>query len=145
MNNPAFRKIMENVKNNRDIKLVTTDKRRSNLLSKPNYHTKKHFSGKLMAIKRNKSNVKMSTSVYQGLLILDIGKTAMHKLWYDYVKPKYKKKAKLCYMVTDRFIVYVKSGDIYPDLAEDEKKRFDTSNYEVKRPLSRGKKGRSDE
>ena len=48
-------------------------------------------------------------------------------------------------MVTDRFIVYVKSEDIYPDLAEDKKKRFDPSNYEVKRPLSRGKKGRADE
>ena len=39
MNNAVFRKTMENVRKHRDIKLVTTDKRRSILVSEPNYHT----------------------------------------------------------------------------------------------------------
>ena len=39
MNNAVFGKTMENVRNNRDIKLVTTDKRRNQLVSEPNYHT----------------------------------------------------------------------------------------------------------
>ena len=39
MNNAVFGKIMENVRKHRDIKLVTTDKRRSQLVSEPNYHT----------------------------------------------------------------------------------------------------------
>ena len=43
MNNPGFRKTVENVRNHRDIKLVTTEARRNNLLSKPNYHTAKKF------------------------------------------------------------------------------------------------------
>ena len=74
--------------------------------------------------------------------ILDISKIAMYKYWYDYVQPKSEKKAKQCYMDTDSFIVNVKSEDIYDDLAGDIKTRFDTSYYEVKRPLPNGKNKR---
>ena len=50
----------------------------------------------------------------------------MYEFWYDYVKPKYGKKAKLCYMDTDSFIVQIKTADIYKDIAEDVGTRFDT-------------------
>ena len=63
----------------------------------------------------------------------------MYGFWYDYIKPKYDKKAKLCYRDTDNFIVHVKTDDIYKDVAEDVEKRFDTSNYEIDRPLPKGK------
>ena len=63
----------------------------------------------------------------------------MYEFWYDYVKLKYDEKAKLCYMVTDRFIVYMKTGNIYIDIAEDAETRFDISNYELDRPLPKGK------
>ena len=53
----------------------------------------------------------------------------MYEFCYDYIKPKYGEKAKLCYMVTDSFIAYIKTDDIYEDIAEDVKTRFDTSNY----------------
>ena len=58
--------------------------------------------------------------------------------WYDYVKLKYGEKVKLCYMDTDSFIVYIKTDDIYKDIAEDFETRFDTSNYELDRPLPKG-------
>ena len=41
LNNPVFGKTMENVRKDRDIKLVTTDKGRNQLVSEPNYHTTK--------------------------------------------------------------------------------------------------------
>ena len=41
---------------------------------------------------------------------------AICEFWYDYVKPKYGKKAKLCYMDTSSFMVYIKTEDIYVDL-----------------------------
>ena len=59
----------------------------------------------------------------------------MYEFWYDYVKPKYGKNAKLCYIYTDSFIVVVKPEDIYKDIAEDVETRFDLSNYELYRPL----------
>ena len=63
----------------------------------------------------------------------------MYEFWYDYVKPKFDEKAKLCYMDTGSFIVYIKTDDIYNDIAKDVETRFDTSNYELDRPLPKGK------
>ena len=47
------------------------------------------------------------------------------------MKPKYGNNVKLCYMDTDSFIMSIKTEDFYKDIANDVKKRFDTSNYEV--------------
>ena len=44
MNNSVFGKTMANVRNYRDIKLLTNNERRNKLVSEPNYHTTKHFS-----------------------------------------------------------------------------------------------------
>ena len=43
----------------------------------------------------------------------------MYEFWYDYIKLKYKEKVKLCYMERDSFIVYIKTDDIYKDIAKD--------------------------
>ena len=130
MNNSVFGKTMENVRIHRDIKLVTTDKRRNQLVSEPNYHTKILFSEDLLAIEMKKTKVKMNKPAYLGLSILEISKTLMYEFWYDYFKPKYQNNAKLCYMDTDSFIIHIKTEDFYKDIADDVKKRYDTSDYE---------------
>ena len=66
-------------------------------------------------------------------------KKLMYKFCCDYIKPKYQYNAKLCYMDTYSFIFHIKTEDVYEDIADDVEKRFDTSNYEVNRPLSTGK------
>ena len=86
-----------------------------------------------------KTQLLMNKPVYLGLSILDLSKNIMYEFWYDYVKPKYREKAKLCYIDTDSFIVHMKAGDIYKDIAKDVETRFDTSNYELERPLTEGK------
>ena len=141
MNNSVFGKTMENVRKHRDIKLVTTDKRRNQLASEPNYHTTKYFSENLMAIEMKKTKVKMNKPIYIGMSIIHISKTLMYELRYDYIKPKYRDKVKLCYMDTDSFIIHIKTEDLYEDIADDVEKWFDTSNYneDGKRPLSIGK------
>ena len=65
----------------------------------------------------------------------------MYEFWYDYLKPKYKDKVKLCYMDTDSFVIYIETEDFYKDIANDLEKRFDTSNYDEKdkKPLPIGK------
>ena len=63
----------------------------------------------------------------------------MYEFWYDYMKPKYDNNVKLCYMDTDSFIMNIKTNDFYEDSASDVENRFDTSNYEVNRPLLMGR------
>ena len=70
---------MENVRKHRDIKLVTTDKRKNKLASEPNYHTTKYFSENLMAIEMKKTKVKISKPIYLGMSILDISKILMYE------------------------------------------------------------------
>ena len=63
----------------------------------------------------------------------------MFQFCHDYVKPKYGEKAKLCYMDTISFILYMKTDNIYKDIADDVVTGFDTSNYELDTPLPKGK------
>ena len=140
MNNAVFGKTMENIRKHRDIKLITTDKKRSKLVSEPNYHTANYISEDLSIIEMNKTKVKMNKSIYLGLSILEVSKLLMYEFWYDYMKPKYGNNVNLCYMGTDSFIMNIKTEDFYKDIANDVEKRFDTSNYEVNRPLPTGKK-----
>ena len=128
MNNAVFGKTMENVRKHRDIKLVTTDKRRNQLVSEPNYHTTKYFSENLLAIEMKKTKVKMNKPVYLGMSILDISKTLMYEFWYDYIKPKYQwngiqrscaqYKAKICSIYTDSFLFHIKTEHFYEDIVD---------------------------
>ena len=141
MINAILGKTMENVRNYRDIKLVTSEKRRKRLASQPNHHSCKKFSDNLMAIEMKKTILKMNKPLYLGASILDISKTLMYKFWYDYFKPKYGDRAKLCYTDTDSFIIYIKTEDFFEDISNDVEKWFDTSNFDKndKRPLPIGK------
>ena len=71
----------------------------------------------------------MNKSVYLGMSILDISKTLMIEFWYDYPKPNYKDKAKLCYMDTDSFLINIFTEDFFEDIKNDFERWFDTSNY----------------
>ena len=88
-----------------------------------------------------KAIVKMNKPLYLGASILDISKTLMYKFWYDYFKPKYGDRAKLCYTDTDSFIINIITEDFFQDISNDVEKWFDTSNFDKndKRPLPIGK------
>ena len=141
MNNSVLRKAMENVRNQRDIKLVTTNKKRNILVSEPSYHTTKHIIENLLIIEVKKQEVKMNKPIYLGISILDIIKTLIDEFWYDYIKPKYGDRAKLCYADTDSFVTFIKTEDFYKEIANDVERWFDTSNYDEnnERPLPIGK------
>ena len=144
MINSVFGKTMGSLRKHRDIKLVTTDEKRSKLISEPNYHTTKRFSENLLAIEMKKTKVKMNKPVYLGMSILDISKTLMYKFWYDYFKPKYGDKAKLCYTDTDSFIIHIITKDSFADISDDVERRLDTSSYDENnkrhRPIVKNKK-----
>ena len=97
MNNSVFGKTIENVRNHRDIKIVTMDKPRSTLASEPNYHSTKYILKDVLIMEMKKTKVKMNKPIYVGQEILDLSKTLMYEFWYDYIKPKYGDKARLLY------------------------------------------------
>ena len=71
MNNPVFGKTMENVRKHRDIKLVTTNRRRNYLVSEPNYHTTKiSYYKNLFAIEMKRNEILMNKLVFLGLSVL---------------------------------------------------------------------------
>ena len=80
-----------------------------------------------MVVEIEKTQILIKTK-YLGIATLELRKILMYRVWYDYVKPRYGEEAKMCYMNTDSFIVYIKTDDIYKDIAEDVQTRFDTSN-----------------
>ena len=139
MDNAVFEKTMENARKYRNIKLVSTERRRNYLASEPNDHTTNFFTGSLLAIEMRKTQILMNKPVYLGLSILNLSKTVMYEFWYDCVETKYGENLKLCYMDTDSFIVHVKTDYIYKDIPKDVETRFDTSNFEIDRSLLKGK------
>ena len=94
-----------------------------------------------MAIEIKKIRLKMAKPLYFGMSILYINKILMYEFWYDYIKPKYGDRAKLCYTDTDSFAIYIKTEDFFKDISNDVERWFDTSNYNKndKRPLPIGK------
>ena len=94
MNNAVFEKTIENVRNIKTdteiLKLVTAGRKRTYLVSEPNYHTTKFFTENLLAIEMKKN------PVYLGLSILELSEILMSGFWYDYVNLIFDEKAKLC-------------------------------------------------
>ena len=90
MNNAVFGKTMENVKQFRDIKPLTTERRRTYLVSEPDYHTTKFFKENMLAIEIEKAHILINLSVYLGSSILDLSKTVMYEFWHEKKKKKYK-------------------------------------------------------
>ena len=94
-----------------------------------------------MALEMKKTRVKMTKQLYLGMSILDISTTLMYEFWYNYIRPKYEDKVKLCYTDADSFIIYIKTEDFFEDISNDVEKWFDTSNCDKndKRSLPIGK------
>ena len=87
-----------------------------------------------------KTKVNMNKPVYLGMSVLDISKRLMNEFWYDYNKPKYKEKARLCYMDTDSFVINIFTEDFFEDTNNDVERWFHTTNYDEndKRQLPMG-------
>ena len=141
MNNSVFGKTMENIRNHRDMKLVTNEQKYKKYVMKPNFKDSVWFSENLVGVKLGKTEIKMNKPLYLGQAILDLSKIVMYDFHYDYMKPKYGSKIELCYMDTDSFVYEIETEDFYKYIAGDVETRFDTSGYSMEdnRPLPVGK------
>ena len=108
---------------------MTNEKAYLRNVMKPNFKSGVLFGENLMGCEMGKIKVVMNKPVYLGQVILDLSKIATYEFHYDYMKPKYGKNLKLCYMDTDSLVYHIKTKDFYEDIAGDVKERFDTSGY----------------
>ena len=100
-----LKKIMENLRKQRNTKDVTTERRGNYLVSEQSYRATIFLKENLLAIEMVKSQTVMYKPVYAALSILDLSRTVTYEFWYDYVKSKYGENVKHCYMDTDSHIV----------------------------------------
>ena len=96
---------------------------------KPNFKDGYPFSKHLFAVETGKREITMNKLVYLEQAIFDLSKTLMYEFHYDYVRPKYGSKVKLCFMDTDSFVYAIETEDFYRDIANGVERKFDTSGY----------------
>ena len=138
MNNSVFGKTIENIRKHRNIKLVTNREAYLKFFMKPNFKSGTLFGKNLMGCEMGKIKVVMNKPVYLGQAVLDLSKIVMYEFHYNYMKQKYPEGLTLCYMDMDSLIYDIETDDFYKDMAEDVKDRFDTSGYNLSRPLPVG-------
>ena len=134
MNNSVFGKTMENIRNRRNIKLVTDRDDAKKLTAKPNFKYLNIFCEELIAIHMKHTSLTFDKPVYLGMCILDLSKTIMYDFHYNYIKPKYGDKAKLLFTDTDSLMYEIQTEDFYKDISGVVKDRFDTSDYPPNHP-----------
>ena len=78
---------MENIRNHRNMKLVTNDKKYLKYVMKPNFKDGFPFSKHLFAVEMGKTKIKMNKPVYLWQAILDLSKALMYEFYYDYMRP----------------------------------------------------------
>ena len=134
MNNSVFGKTIENIRKRQNIFLVDNRKTALNLSKRPNFERVTIFDKNLIAAHMKKTEIYFNKPVYVGQAILDLSKTLMFDFHYNYIKPKYGKKAELLFTDTDSLMYQIQTEDFYKDISADIKTKFDTSDYPQSHP-----------
>ena len=113
--NRVFGKTVENIRSHKELKLVTSREKYAKYVIRTNFKDGYQFSKELLEMR--KTEIKMDKPVYLGQEILDLGKSLMYKIYYDYMQPKYERKVKLYYSGTDSFVYEIEIGDFHRDIA----------------------------
>ena len=92
MNNSAFGKTMENIRNHKNMKLVASDQQYQKYVMKPSFKNGYPFSKDLFAVEMGKTEIKMNKPMYLGQAILDLGKKLMYEFHYHYMRPRHSSK-----------------------------------------------------
>ena len=129
-----FGKTMENIRNRKDIKLLSNRDKARKYAAKPNFHHLKIFSENLVAMHMKRTTLTFNKPIYLGLSILDLSKAIMYEFHYDYIKPKYNDRVNLLYTDTDSLMYEIETEDFYKDISDDVMDRFDTSNFKPNHP-----------
>ena len=100
MNNAAYGKTMENLRNRINLKLVSNKKDYLKWTSKPSYMLHKIFDNNSVAICKNKVTLRLDIPAYIAMCVLGLSKVLMYKFHYDYIKNKYSNNSRLLFTDT---------------------------------------------
>ena len=130
-NNAVYGKTMENVRNRRDVKLTTNEKKKKKLANSAWFKDFKMYGNNLVAVEMAKKNIIMNKPIAVGVAVLAWSKAHMFDFFYHVMKKKYGDKVKMHYTDTDSLFVSVETEDLYKDMAEDLEftSHLDLSNY----------------
>ena len=134
LNNSVFGKSCENLFNRVDVRLVGERKKAVKLVAKPTYKHHTIYDENLVGVHLRVSKVRLNKPSYLRIAVLDLSKTLMYELHYNYIKPKYGDNARLLFTDTDSLCYHINTEDFYKDIANDVSEWFDTSAYPRNHP-----------
>ena len=138
MNNAIFGKMMENVRNRRQIEFATTAKRLKKLVARPTYRSKQIISDELTAIENYNTSVYLNKPIIVGQAILDLSKVLMLDFHYSWTKNRYPgPRSELIFTDTDSLCYRIRTVDVYADMLADAD-MFDWSGYAPSHPAFTG-------
>ena len=129
----TYGKLIQNVRNRREIKLVTDGDQYEKLVAKPTYQSTVHFSDNFAAVELIKTKTVLDQPLFVGFAILELARLHMQQFHYGYIIPKYGNRAELLYTDTDSFIYRFQTEDVYADFQENAE-LFDFADYPSDHP-----------
>ncbi|CAL1535718.1 unnamed protein product [Lymnaea stagnalis] len=128
MNNSFYGKTYQNIRKYRDVKFLTNETRIKTCASQINCQEIVSVTDEIKAAFMKKVQITLNKPIYIGFSVLEISKTLIYDFHYNFIRKKYKDKARLLFTDTDSLCYEIETEDLYDDLLQ-ELDRFDTSDY----------------
>jgi len=119
---------MENVRNRRNVQLVSNSYIIKQLIAKPQLEQFRIINEDTVLIDRVRNKVTLDIPIYCGFAILELSKLLMYRFHYDVIKKRYGPLAKLLFTDTNSLTYYITTPDLYADM-QGFREHLDTSNY----------------
>jgi len=132
--NSTFGKTMKNVRNRVNVRLIVDLNKLTKAVSKPSFRQSEIINPDLVMVRAGRGKVILNKPIAVGFSVLELSKLIMYKLFYEYMKPKYRNNCSLLFTDTDSLYMSVKTHDLYADMSKD-LQHFDTSNFPPDHPL----------